>query len=340
MDAEEAHHFAMSCHKKGLVPKAKKPSDPTLHTKFCGLNFSHPIGLAAGFDKQTEAIQQTLDLGFAFTEVGGVVPLPQSGNPKPRLFRIPEAHAVINRFNFNSDGFDICLERVRKWHLKNKGRDIVGINIAKGDHYTDAAEAYILGLQTFAPHVSFVTVNVSCPNEPDARNLEGRDQLKDLLQRVQAAHNALQKKPLLFVKISPDQTPQQTSDIAEVALTSGIDAMIIGNTTSSRPTSIMSATVKEKGGLSGKPLFELSTKILADIYRLTKGEIPLIGCGGVFTGADAYAKIRAGASLIQIYTALVYEGPFVISRIANELSALLKRDGFKSINEAVGADFG
>jgi dihydroorotate dehydrogenase len=258
------------------------------------------------------------------------------------LFRIPESQAIINRFNFNSDGFDVCLRRIQVWHDRTtrlKKRGIVGINIAKGDYYKDAAEAVILGLQKFAPFMRFVTVNVSCPNSPDARNLEGREQLQDLLRKVKEARDALTAKPLLFVKISPDQTSEQAQDIAEIVLATGIDGMIVGNTTATRPSSVKSPVARQAGGLSGKPLFDISTELLGAMYQLTKGKIPLIGCGGVFTGADAYAKIRAGASLIQIYTALVYEGPYVIARIASELAALLKRDGFASVGDAVGADF-
>jgi len=342
MDAEKAHRLAIFALRKHLFPVAKVPADAVLHTNVAGLAFAHPIGLAAGFDKQAEVIQETLDLGFSFTEIGGIVPMPQAGNPKPRLFRIPESRAIINRMNFNSDGFDVCLRRIQAWHdstTRGHKRGVVGVNVAQGEHFKGAAEAYILGLQKFAPSMSFVTLNVSCPNAPDARNLEGKEQLRELLQRVKQAHDALTTKPLLFVKISPDQSSQQAKDIAEVVLASGIDGMIIGNTTATRPAEVTSPVARERGGLSGKPLFDMSTELLGAMYQLTKGKIPLIGCGGVFTGADAYAKIRAGASLIQIYTSLVYEGPHVIARIASELAALLKRDGFASVSDAVGADF-
>ncbi len=341
LDPETAHKLAIASIKWGIFPITKVHKEDVLRTSIGGIDFEHPIGLAAGFDKQAEIIQQTFKLGFSFTEVGGVTPLPQTGNPRPRMFRIANAKAVINRFNFNSIGFNACLRRFQAWHdSTTRGlRPVVGINIAKGDHCADDAEAYILGLTKFAPYVRFVTLNVSCPNEPGARSLEGKDKLKELLRRVKQAHESLTIKPLLFVKISPDQTEEQARDIAEVALASGIDGMIVGNTTATRPASVSSSVAKERGGLSGKPLFEMSTKILGAMYRLTEGKIPLIGCGGVFSGADAYAKIRAGASLVQIYTAMVFEGPCVVATITDELAALLKRDGFASVSEAVGADF-
>lgn len=341
MDPESAHKFSIACLKNGFFPVTKIRDAEVLHTKVCGIDFDHPIGLAAGYDKQAEVIQQIFKLGFAFAEVGGVTPLPQSGNPRPRMFRLEDSKAVINRFNFNSIGFDACLRNVEAWHdqTTREHRHVVGINIARGDNCTDDAEAYSLGLKKFAPYVHFVTINISCPNEPNSCNLQGRDQLTELLQRIKMAHDVLEKKPRLFVKISPDQTEKQARDIAEVALASGIDGMIVGNTTATRPASVTSPIAKEKGGLSGKPLFEMSTKLLGMMYQMTEGKIPLIGCGGVFSGADAYAKIRAGASLVQIYTAMVFEGPFVIARITDELAALLKRDGFASVGEAVGADF-
>jgi dihydroorotate dehydrogenase len=342
MNPEAAHTLAMASLKCGLFPVTKVHEDPVLHTKLGGIEFSHPIGLGAGFDKHAEVIQQLFKLGFSFAEVGGVTPLPQPGNPKPRMFRINESKAVINRFNLNSVGFDNFLRHLHAWHdstTRDKHRHIVGVNIARGDNCKDDAEAYILGLRRFAPYVRFATLNVSCPNEPDARHLEGKDQLKELLQRVQKARESLEKKPLLFVKISPDQTEQQAKDIAGVILGSGIDGMIVGNTTTTRPSSVTSPVAKEKGGLSGKPLFEMSTKLLGTMYQLTGGKIPLIGSGGVFTGADAYKKIRAGATLVQIYTAMVFEGTTVVASIVDELAVLLKRDGFACVNDAVGADF-
>ena len=342
LDPEVAHKLAIASLKWGIFPVTKIHPDPVLHTTFGGIDFDHPIGLGAGFDKQAEIIQQIFKLGFSFVEIGGVTPLPQPGNPKPRMFRLAHEKVIINRCNLNNVGFDVFLRRVQAWHdstTRDKHRHTVGINLAKGDNCKDEAEAYILGLKKFAPYARFVTLNISCPNEPCARELEDRSRLETLLRRVKQAHNSLEKKPLLLIKISPDQTEKQARDLAEVALAAGVDGMIVANSTATRPASMTNPLAKERGGLSGKPLFEMSTKLLGTMYQLTEGKIPLIGCGGVFTGADAYAKIRAGATLVQIYTAMIFEGPFVVSKILDELAALLKRDGFSCVNDAVGADF-
>jgi dihydroorotate dehydrogenase len=342
LDPELAHHLAVLAFKKRLVPAPKIQDYPVLHTTLGGAEFAHPIGLAAGFDKQAEIIQPLFKLGFSSVEIGGVTPLPQPGNPKPRMFRLAESSAIINRFNFNSVGFDVFLRRLQAWYddsAREKPRRVVGVNLAKGDGCVDDAESFILGLKKFAPYVRFVTLNVSCPNEACARQLEAKDRLNELLGRIKTARDEMEIKPLLFVKISPDQTELQANTIAEVVLASGIDGMIVSNTTVMRPASLASPVAKERGGLSGKPLFEMSTKLLGKMYQLTGGKVPLIGSGGVFSGADAYAKIRAGATLVQIYTAMVFEGPYVVSRIVGELATLLNRDGFVSVKDAVGADF-
>ena len=337
-DAEFAHHMAIIALKYGLLPKAKSVDDPVLHTRVCGLDFKNPIGLAAGFDKQAEAIQGVLDLGFGFVELGTVVPQPQIGNPKPRLFRIPEAQAVLNRFGFNSDGQEKVLRRVYAYYEKHKEPHApVGVNVGKNKNSEDLAEDFVRGVRAFAPHADYLAVNISSPNTPGLRDLQRRALLAELLKLVIAARAESKKKPPLFVKIAPDQADEQLQDIVDVSLETGIDGIIVSNTTMTRPDAIPAAMAKEAGGISGKPLLEMSTRILGETYKLTKGKIPLIGSGGVFTGADAYAKIRAGASLVQIYTAMVYEGPYVVPRIAAELAALLKRDGFASVGDAVGA---
>jgi dihydroorotate dehydrogenase len=341
MDAEKAHELALTALKKGLVPIGKMPDAPVLRVRMGSIDFAHPIGLAAGFDKQAEIIKDTLDLGFSFTEVGGVTPLPQPGNPKPRLFRIPESAAVINRFGFNSIGAHAFLRRLVAYRdsQTRSAHKTIGVNLCKNKETEDAADDYVKGVASFARHADFLTINVSSPNTPGLRDMQEREALTQLLQRVTKSRAESGSHPLLFLKISPDISDQQAKDIAEVVMESGIDGMIVGNTTTTRPASVTSPLAQEKGGLSGKPLFELSTRLLGQMYQLTGGKIPLIGCGGVFTGLDAYAKIRAGATLIQLYTALVYEGPMVLVRITTELAALLKRDGFASVADAVGADF-
>jgi dihydroorotate dehydrogenase len=341
IDPETAHRFAIACLKNGLFPASKEKSDPVLLTEMCGIQFSHPLGLAAGFDKHAEVIAETLDLGFSFTEIGGVTPLPQPGNPKPRLFRVASAKAIINRFGFNSVGTEKFLRHLvayRDTQTRSRAK-VVGVNLAKNKETVDAADDYVHGIKTFAPYADFLTLNISSPNTPGLRDIQERGALTELLQRTMQARSETRYKPQIFLKIAPDITKAQARDIAEVALSSGVDALIIGNTTTSRPASIPPHLAKEAGGLSGKPLFSMSTELLGDMYQLTEGKIPLIGCGGVFSGADAYAKIRAGATLIQLYTALIYEGPFIIPRILKELSDLLNRDGFATAKDAIGADF-
>ncbi len=337
IDPERAHELAIMGLRWGTLPRLKPPEDPVLQTRVCGMNFPHPIGLAAGFDKQARAIKGVLGLGFGFVELGTIVPKPQTGNPKPRLFRIPESDAIINRFGFNSDGQEAVLPRVAAYfngrpHCKAP----VGINISKNKDSAESADDYIQGVTAFAPYADYLAVNVSSPNTPGLRALQNRGALKEILSAILAARATASRQPPIFLKIAPDQTDENLQDIADLCLALRIDGIIVGNTTVSRLSTLPPALAKETGGLSGRPLFDLSTRVLADMYRLTKGKIPLIGCGGVFTGADAYAKIRAGASLVQIYTAMIYEGPYVAIRIAQDLAALLKRDGFASVAEAIG----
>jgi dihydroorotate dehydrogenase len=343
LDAEKAHHFAIACLKRGLGPKRGNDYGAILRSTVCGITFPNPVGLAAGFDKNAEVIGEVLGFGFGFVELGSITPLPQSGNPKPRLFRVPSAKAVINRFGFNSDGIDRCQQRFAAYRDENIDpmhkavRGIIGINIGKNKESVDAAKDYATGIRRFAPFADYITVNVSSPNTPGLRDLQSREQLGQLLDHVMTARNATDYKPPVFVKIAPDLSDEQQDDIAEAVLVSGVQGVIIGNTTTSRPSSIPPRLAAEAGGLSGQPLMAMSTLVLASMYRRTKGAIPLIGCGGVFTAEDAYAKIRAGASLVQLYSALVYEGPGLIPRINEGLAALLERDGFNNVSEAVGS---
>ena len=337
LDAEKAHHLALTLLKKGLGPKATADYGENLRTKICGINFPNPIGLAAGFDKHAEVMGTTLGFGFGFMEVGSITPRPQAGNPKPRLFRIPEAKAIINRFGFNSHGFEACLERIQKYK-EQPSNGIIGINIGKNKETKDAADDYVRGIELFSSSADYLTVNVSSPNTPGLRDLQGRTQMTDLIKRVLDARRKSGKNPPVFIKIAPDQTDESEVDIAEVVLASGIDGVIIGNTTVTRPGNLEETLAKEAGGLSGQPLFSMSTKVLSSLFKKTAGKIPLIGCGGIQTPEDVYAKIRAGASLVQVYSALIYEGPNLIPRLNKGLSALLKRDGFNNVSEAVGID--
>jgi dihydroorotate dehydrogenase len=338
MDAEKAHHLITAFLKKGIGPRLKNDFGAALQTTICGLNFPNPIGLAAGFDKQAEFIDEMFHFGFGSVEVGSMTPLPQPGNPQPRLFRVPKAEAIINRFGFNSDGYDVCLRRITAYYdaTINAKRGVIGANIGKNKNSSDAIGDYVAGVTAFAPFVDYLAINISSPNTPHLRDLQSREPLADLLKQVMEARNASRQKPPVFVKIAPDLTPMQQEDIAHVILDSGVQGVIIGNTTLTRPEGIPQALANEAGGLSGKPLFDLSTKVLSNISKLTGGRLPLIGCGGVSSGADAYAKIRAGASLVQIYTALVYEGPLLVRCINRELAALLARDGFERVEQAVG----
>lgn len=339
IDPEKAHSLTIKFLQQRLLPKLKNDTEKSLSTTLCGLTFPNPIGLAAGFDKNAEVISEVLNLGFGYTEVGSITPRPQPGNPTPRLFRIPSSLAVINRFGFNSEGMDIVRRRLIAWYDNHTklGRGIVGINLGKNKDSLDAAADYVAGFKTFSPFASYIAINISSPNTSGLRDLQSRAPLTDLLQQLMAVHAASNVKPPIFVKIAPDQTEQDLEDIVEVIMQSGVHGIIVSNTTITRPDSLPPQVAKEAGGLSGEPLRELSTEVLRRVYKLTQGKIPLIGCGGVSTAEDAYEKILAGASLVQLYTGMVYEGPFIARRINRKLSQLLKHDGFKSLRDAVGA---
>ncbi|PWC75694.1 quinone-dependent dihydroorotate dehydrogenase [Azospirillum sp. TSH64] len=340
-DPETAHGLTIKALKSGLVPPARGRDEPALHTRVLGLNFANPVGLAAGFDKNAEVVDAMLNLGFGFVEPGSVTPRPQPGNPRPRLFRLVEQRAVINRMGFNNEGLEAFAQRLeRRRDSAKRASGIVGANLGKNKDTVDAADDYVIGVRRLAPLADYLVVNVSSPNTPGLRALQGRDPLRALLERVLEARAScgLTRNPPLLLKIAPDLTVEDKSDIAAVALESGIDGLIVSNTTIARPDSIPAAMRSEAGGLSGRPLFEASTSVLREIYALTGGKLPIVGVGGVATGEDAYAKIRAGASLVQLYSAMVYAGPAVVHRIRRELAELLRRDGFQSVAEAVGAD--
>ncbi len=335
---EAAHRLTIRALRAGLVPGGREADDPLLRTRVWGLEFPNPIGLSAGFDKDAEVCAALLRLGFGFVEVGSITPQPQAGNPKPRVFRLPEDGAVINRLGFNSAGLAAAVTNLRPRRSERVG--IVGINLGKNRDSADAAADYAAGTAALAPLADYLAINVSSPNTPGLRALQEAPALRELLARVQSARRAAVpgRAPPLLLKIAPDLEPADAGDLARVALAGGVDGLIIGNTTTCRPAGLRSRHAAESGGLSGRPLFALSTELLRDMYRLTDGRLPLIGVGGVASGADAYAKIRAGASLVQLYTALIYHGPGLVGRIKRELAACLRAGGFATVAAAVGAD--
>jgi dihydroorotate dehydrogenase len=298
-----------------------------------GLRFPNPVGLAAGGDKDARMLEQLRPFGFGFIEVGTVTPRRQRGRPKPRLFRLDEDKAIINRMGFNSDGLDAVIERLSS---RSRRAGIVGLNLGINSDSANAVADYQEGIRRAAPIVDYLVINVSSPNTPGLRDLQDSVKLAALLSRLINAREETGYRVPLLVKIAPDLSSEERRDIAQVSLDSGIDGLIVSNTTVERPASLVSSYTREAGGLSGRPLFTPSTALLVDMYRLTQGRLPLIGVGGVTSVAHAYAKIRAGASLVQLYTALVFEGPDLVRRIKSGLAALLQSDGFGSIAEAVG----
>ncbi len=332
IDAEAAHGLALRALKSGLTPGDGRDDPPSLRVGIWGRHLPNPIGLAAGFDKNAEVADAMLKLGFGLVEIGSVTPRPQAGNPRPRLFRLAEDRGVINRMGFPGQG----LEAARSRLATRPRRGFVGVNVGANKDSTDRAADYVTGCVALAPYADYLVCNVSSPNTPGLRNLQGRTELAGLLKRVQ---DAIAAKPVpLVVKIAPDATEDDLDDIVAVCRELRLDGIIVGNTTLSRPASLQSPRRNETGGLSGAPLTSLSTEVLRRTAQRVEGQFPLIGCGGVGSGADAYAKIRAGATLVQLYSAMVFEGPPLIRRIKDELAALLLRDGFSSVEAAIGAD--
>lgn len=327
----------------GLAPKLPVGDYPELRMRLWDLDFPNPVGLAAGFDKNAEAVDALLNLGFGFVEAGSVTPRPQPGNPLPRLFRLPDSQAVVNRMGFNNDGLDVFRLRLLQRRPANGGKapGVVGANLGKNKDTADAADDYVQGVRRLADLADYLVVNVSSPNTPGLRALQGREPLRDLLTRVLEARGArpLDRVPPVLLKIAPDLTDEDKADIAAVAQEVGIDGLIVSNTTIARPDAIGARWKDEAGGLSGRPLFAASTKLLGEMYKLTEGRLPLVGAGGIFSGDDAYAKIRAGASLVQVYSGLVYRGPGLAGEIVEGLARRLKADGFQHLSQAVGADW-
>ena len=331
IDPERAHGLALWALNAGLAPLPGPVTSARLATTLCGMSLPNPVGLAAGFDKNATAVAPLMRAGFGFIEIGAATPRPQPGNPKPRLFRLREDRAAINRFGFNNDGMEAIAAR-----LATRPQGIpVGLNLGANKDSADRAADFATVLAHCAAHVDFATVNVSSPNTEKLRDLQGKDALAALLAGVIATRNALARPIPIFLKISPDLTAQELDDLAEVALASGIDAIIATNTTLDR-NGLRSRDAGEQGGLSGAPLFDRATRTLARLSQLTDGKLPLIGVGGIASAEDAYAKIRAGASAVQLYTGLVYGGLSLAPRIAHGLDALLARDGLANVADVVG----
>lgn len=336
MDPEKAHGLAIRALKMGLTPKGRPVQSKALKQRLWGMDFINPVGLAAGFDKDAEVFMPMLDQGFGFVEVGSLTPKPQPGNPLPRLFRLTEDEAVINRMGFNNQGHVPAFGRLKRKPVRPGP---VGVNLGKNKTSDDAVADYVLGVEKLGPVADYLVVNVSSPNTPGLRALQGREPLEQLLKPVIAARDQLADwKPPVLLKIAPDLTSEDQDDIAAVALDLGLDGLIVSNTTIERPKTLKSHHAPETGGLSGQPLFEASTQLLGRFYQKLGGQMPLIGVGGISSGRQAYAKIRAGASLVQLYSALVYGGPGLVRQINRDLAELLAKDGLQSVTEAIGAD--
>jgi dihydroorotate dehydrogenase len=329
LDAETAHRLTIRALR--LMPPHRPPDFPSsLRTRLAGIDFPTPVGLAAGFDKDAEVPEQMLSLGFGFVEVGTLTPRPQEGNPKPRLFRLTEDGAVINRMGFNNGGQPAAYGRLQ---LDMRLPGIIGVNIGANKDSKDRIADYVSGVRAMAPVARYLTINVSSPNTPGLRQLQDEGALKALLEAVNEARP--KKGPPIFLKVAPDLGEGEPDQIVRVAIAHKIDAIIVANTTVSRPV-LKSKYGHETGGLSGAPLKDLALKALRDFRSASGGQIPLIGVGGIGSADDAWERIRAGASLVQLYTAMVYDGPGIARRIANGLAERLKREGISNISELVG----
>lgn len=340
---ETAHRLAIHALRLGLAPADTDKPDPILACEQMGLKFTNPIGLSAGFDKDAEVMDAALRVGFGFSEAGTVTPLPQPGNPKPRLFRLPEDRAVINRLGFNSGGLarftGRFARRDRDSSIGPAGANVGRNKLTDEDH---AIADFEIGIEALADLADYLVINISSPNTPGLRGLQERTRLEELIGRcLEARERGMHREgppPPLLVKIAPDLDESEKRDIAELAVETDISGLIVCNTTTDRPETLKSRYRDEVGGLSGAPLFESARNFVAEMYQMTEKQIPIIGCGGIASGDDAFAMIRAGASLVQLYSALVFEGPALVYRIKKRLADRLREDGFTSVTAAIGAD--
>ena len=336
LDSETAHDLGIRALRAGFGPRQSRADDPILQTELAGLRLPNPVGLAAGFDKHAQVHGAMLRAGFGFVECGTVTPLPQPGNPRPRVFRLLMDRAVINRYGFNSEGLEVFAQSL----AGRPKAGVVGANIGANKEATDRIGDYVTGLKRLWSLADYFTVNVSSPNTPGLRNLQARAALDELLGRVGEARRELAgsgaNKPI-FLKVAPDLAAPEIDDVCGSVLAHGLDAIIVGNTTLSRPETLRSNLKSEAGGLSGAPLFELSTRVLRQFHERTRGSsVQLVGVGGIGSGADAYAKIRAGASAVQLYSLLTFSSPALVGTIKRDLANRLRADGFRSVAEAVG----
>lgn len=337
LDPEQAHRLAIAGLRVMPLPRSE-PDDDKLAVRAFGLNFSNPVGMAAGFDKNAEVPDSLLRLGFGFVEIGSVTPRPQSGNPLPRLFRLEEDSGVINRMGFNNGGGEAVLRRLAQ---RAQRGGIVGVNLGANKESADREQDYAILARRLAPLADFLTINVSSPNTPGLRNLQAESALDDLVARTLAARDeaaAGSKRTPVLLKIAPDLTLPELDGMVAVARARGIDGMIVSNTTVARPETLRNAAKTETGGLSGKPLFTASTRILAETFLRVEGQFPLIGVGGIDSAEAAFAKIRAGATLVQLYSALVYKGPGLVKEIKAGLASQARRAGLPRLTALIGRD--
>jgi len=340
LDPEKAHNLTLCAMKRGAFPAKRAVVDDALSQEVLGLRFANPVGLSAGFDKNAEVIAPVLKMGFGFTEVGTVTPKPQDGNPKPRVFRDPAHEAVINRMGFPNGGMDEFAKNFAAFQsIKNKPAGVVGINIGMNKTQTEPRLDYAALIKRFAVDADYLTINISSPNTPGLRNLQSRAPLMELLDAVKEARQtaAPDAPPPILVKFAPDLDDAQIDELCGAVLDAAIEGVIVGNTTLDRPDYLSDGFRDEAGGLSGKPLTVKSTAVIGQFYKRLKDKMPIIGVGGISNGDDAYDKICAGASLVQLYTGLIYEGPSIAHNINRDLFTRIKNDGYSNISQAIGS---
>ena len=342
MDPENAHQMTLKALKTGVMPCPSRINDVRLKTSLWGRSFPNPVGLAAGFDKNADVVGQMLNIGFGFVEAGTVTPRPQEGNPRPRVFRDADYEAVINRMGFPNGGLETFRHNIEKFfEAKPRPPGMIGINIGMNKGVEDPAKDYCTLVRALGPYADYLTVNISSPNTPGLRNLQARENLMPLLSRImdeRAKSCGRDSPPPLLVKLAPDLTDEQLADVAACLLECKVDGVILGNTTLDRPEYLPANFYEQQGGLSGRPLTDKSTDIIRQFYKHTGGKMTIIGAGGISSARDAYAKIRAGASLVQLYTALVFQGPDLVPEILQGLVKLLEQDGIDHISKATGLD--